>query len=140
VSAKMETMITQMEAMITSIQASTAGIRIVVCTMIPPPESQDAFVVYGVGQTVKRYKRNRDLRVERVLSQFGGRTASNIHVLSYGSSLDTVNNFGAASVAVNARNATTYSQPVTTTGVHPATSGYYQLADTIRSFLKAIES
>ena len=140
VSAKMETMITQMEAMITSIQASTAGIRIVVCTMIPPPESQDAFVVYGVGQTVKRYKRNRDLWVERVLSQFGGRTASNIHVLSYGSSLDTVNNFGAASVAVNARNATTYSQPVTTTGVHPATSGYYQLADTIRSFLKAIES
>jgi len=140
VSVKMDAMVTQLEAMVTSIQSSTSGVRIVVCTMIPPPDSQDAFAVYGVGQTVKRYKRNRDLWVERVLTQFGGRTSSLVYVLGYGAVLDTVNNFGNVSAAVNARNATTYSQPLTTTGVHPSTTGYYQLADCIRAFLKGVEA
>lgn len=140
VQAQIEDMVTRLEAMITSIQAAVSGVRIVVCTVIPPNDSQDAFAVdYTVNQTQKRYRRNRDLWAERILTQFGGRTASNIWVLGYGATLDTVNNFARGSVAYNARNSGTYSGAAAGSGVHPDPMGYYQLADTIRAFLKGVE-
>jgi lysophospholipase L1-like esterase len=140
VSAQMDDMVTRLEAMITNIQAAASGVKIVVCTVIPPNASQDAFGVdYTINQTRKRYRRNRDLWAERILSQFGGRTASNVWVLGYGDALDTVNNFTKTSTAFNARNAGTYSGASSGSGVHPDPMGYYQLADTIRAFLKGVE-
>lgn len=137
---KLEDMASRLETMIAGVQAAVPGVRVCVATTIPPNDSQDGFGAdYGAGQTQRRYRRNRDLWVERILSQFGGRTGSRIYVLGYGATLDTVNNFAGSDAAVNARNSTTYFKASAGSGVHPAPAGYYQLADTIRAFLKGIE-
>lgn len=133
------TMSSQLAAWITSIKTAVSGVRIGLCVTIPPNGSQDAFgAVYTSNQTLRRYEQNLRIWRETLLANFDTSISSNVFVIPYHVNLDRVNNFSTSSVALNARNSTTYAQP--NNGVHPANAGYYQLADTLRSFLKAIES
>lgn len=129
------------ETMITSIQSAVPGVRVGVCVTIPPNGNEEA---WGVDYTTasppwRLYRRNRNVLAQRIVNQFNGRTASGIFCIAYSAHLDTVNNFGTSSTAINARNSATYARPAASSAVHPGANGYYQMADTLRSFLKGIE-
>lgn len=122
---------------ITSIQSAVSGIRIGLCLTSPPCSSQDGFSVYNSGQTRLRYVRNIKLLRDAILAAYDSASVGNVIVIPYHVGLDTVNNCATVSAALNARNSATYTQQ--TNSVHPGASGYWQLADLLRSFLKASE-
>jgi lysophospholipase L1-like esterase len=137
--AALSTMSTQLAAWITSIKAAVSGVRIGLCVTIPPNANQDAFGVnYTSVQTLRRYEQNLRLWRAELLANHDTTVASNVYVIPYHVGLDRVNNFPTSSVALNARNSTTYDQ--SSNGVHPANAGYWQLADVLRSYLKAVET
>lgn len=128
------------ENMVNAIRAYNSGLRIVVCSTIPPNGSQDGFgASYGVGQTRRRYKRNRDLLNQRLQSRYVSRTAERIYYMDYGAHLDTINNYTTALTVANSRSTNVWAKATTPSGVHPDPTGYYQLADAIRAFLKGNE-
>lgn len=123
---------------VTSINAAVSGVRIGVCLTTPPCRSQDGFgSAYGSNQTRMRYVRNIKLLRDAILAAYDSTTVSGVVVVPYHVGLDTANNFATVTSAVNARNSTTVAQQVNS--VHPASTGYWQLADMLRSFLKANE-
>lgn len=135
----MTTMVTRLTAWVASIKAAVPGIRIGICVTIPPCWSQDAFgVKYGSYQTLRRYEQNLRLWRASLIAAFDATVSSNVYLIPYHVGLDRVYNFPLATVAVNARNPRTYSRQKD--GVHPEAYGYWQLADLLRSFLKAIEA
>ena len=67
------------------------------------------------------------------------RTASRIFFLDYGAALDSVNNYSTSATTANARSAIVWNKATAGSGVHPDPTGYYQLADAIRAFLKGNE-
>lgn len=130
-----------LENIIQGIRSAVPGIRTAVCITIPPNAQEEA---WGVDYTSSyppwsQYQQNRRSLAQAIVARFNGRTASGIHCVAYAHSVDTFNNFNTTATAVNARNSTTYLRPNAGTGVHPSPSGYYQLADTLRAFLKGIE-
>lgn len=137
--SSISTMSAQLAAWITSIKAAVSGVRIGICVTIPPSGSQDSFGAnYTSAQTLRRYEQNlRMWRTELILNH-DATIATNVYVIPYHVGIDRVNNFPTSSVALNARNSTTYDQP--SNGVHPANAGYWQLADVLRSYLKSVET
>jgi lysophospholipase L1-like esterase len=127
--------VTSLSAIVTAIQTYSAGIKIGVALTTPPSDIQDSFGAnYACGQTRSQYQRNWSRLLPAVNAAFAGRTASLIYVLPYSISLDTANNMQTSSVAVNSRNSTTVTRMAN--GVHPAQSGYYQIADVLYAWLK----
>jgi|LGVE01.1.fsa_nt_gb hypothetical protein len=140
VDGSMSTMISQLEAMATDIHAVSAAIKIGMMVTIPPASSQDPFGAnYSSGQTLWRYKRNILLWARKLIDTFASREGSGFFLVPLNCNIDTVHNFPVAAAA--AANSRTVTQIVRqNNGVHPATEGYYQMADTIYAFLKGQES
>ena len=94
---------------------------------------------YGSGYNLWRYKRNLKLLQQWYLTNYdtAAMRAKDIYVLGLHENLDTVYNMLTAVTAVNARNAASYAMQ--SNGVHPAPTGYYQMADSYFAFLKANE-
>lgn len=133
------TMVSHLNTMISSIHAFDATIKIGICLTIPASSSQDAFGAdYQNGQTRVRYKRNNAILVDALLTAYDGRAAEAIYVVPVHTNLDTVNNMIVETVAVNSRNSTTVVRQ--RNGVHPAASGYYQIADAMFNYLKSFEA
>lgn len=125
-----------LDTLITSIKAAGAGVNVV---LIPPPcpsRDQDAFgSSYGAGQTRWRFKRNIVKWCGQLYTKYTGQEASRIYICPATLNLDTTNNMQrAASATVNSRTAVTSERQ--NNGVHPATSGYQQIADGVWAFLK----
>ena len=133
-----EEKIDQCDAMISSVQTASPSTAVVVCLTIPPNYSQDAFgKEYKNGQTRARYKRNNILWVQRLIEEYDNRESEGIYVCPINLSLDTIYNMGFETIPVNARNTDiTYSSPIGNGGVHPVVSGYWQIADVYKAFLK----
>lgn len=139
-SAAAESCAGYIDSMVAAFRSLTPGVRVVVCSTIPPNASQDGFgSSYGVGQNRQRYKRNRDILNERLRAKFVDRTASKIHFLDYGASLDSVNNYSVSATVANSRSAVAWNKATAGSGVHPDPTGYHQLADTIAAFLEGNE-
>ena len=122
----------------TTIRGSTSSPRVAICTTIPPNSSQDAFANGAAsGQNKWRVERNIKLLQQWYLDTYDNATmvSRGIHILPLHCNLDTVNNFPTVSTVCNARNLSTYERP--SDHVHPAQSGYYQMADSVYAFLKA---
>ena len=136
--AKAEECAGYIEDIITSVQTASPSTLMGICVTIPPNESQDAFgKAYGANrQTRDRYKRNNLILAAKIITDFSDREANGIYVIPIFESLDTIYNMGMESIPVNSRNATTYDSPVGNGGVHPAESGYWQIADVYTAFLK----
>lgn len=136
----------QYDQMIDSIRAFNSTIKIGIALTIPPNSSQDAFGrAYGTGQTRGRYKRNNFLLVQRLIRKYDGRENENLYVVPINVNLDTKYNFpidaAEANVPVNARNTDVLVRNfATSAGVHPAQSGYWQIADVYWYWLKSFES
>lgn len=131
--------ISKCDDMITSIKSASATTNIGLCLTIPPNHSQDAFgKAYRCGQTRNRYKRNNLLLVNSFINEYDGREAEKIYLVPIFANMDTIYNYGMETLPVNARNtAFTYESPIGNGGVHPAESGYWQVADIYTAFLKA---
>lgn len=129
----------RIEAMITSIQSAVPGIRVGIAVTIPPSSEQDSFGAnYYAGPVLTRYRRNNILWAKALINQFKGRTGSGVYLVPIHLGLDTVNNMERAAAAyVNSRN-TSVQVSRQSNGVHPAVSGYYQIADQIWAYLKAL--
>lgn len=137
--SKIAEVIGKCDDMIASIQSADNSIKIGLCLTIPPNHSQDAFgKEYNCGQTRHRYKRNNTMLVKAFIEEYDGREAEGIYLVPIHVALDVTYNMGMESTAVNARNTgKTYDSPVANGAVHPAESGYWQIADMYTAFLKA---
>ncbi len=132
------TMKTALDAMITNIRAAVSGVRVGICLPIAPAAEQHAFGDdYGTSQSRARYKRNHDLTVAFLQDVYGAQTANNQFIIPLHASVDTRNNFPTSTVAANAYNATTVTRQ--TNGVHPATTGQYQIGAAVYAALRGQE-
>ena len=120
--------------MVQNITSVVSGVRVGLCLTIAPSQSQDAFGAnYGSGQTYWRYYRNRFIFDEYLIAN----NTSGATLVPIQEGLDTINNMNWSTNAVNARNPIQVG--TMSNGVHPATVGYYQIADQIWAWLKCME-
>lgn len=131
--------VTAYNNMIANIKTSFPDVKIGMCLTIPPSKHQDAFGNnYGSGQTRWRYKMNWFRWNKAILAAFKNRTTENIYLVPLNVILDTEHNMKVSTVAVNSRNNTTIDRQ--SDGVHPADTGYNQMADAIYYWLRGFES
>lgn len=137
--SSIESAIDYCDTVIESVQTASPDTTILICLTIPCNYTQDGFgKEYGCGQTRQRCKRNNILWVQRQIAEYGGRESEGIYLVPINLALDTVNNMGAETDSVNARNiSVTYRTSTGNGAVHPAESGYWQIADMYKAFLKA---
>jgi lysophospholipase L1-like esterase len=104
--------------------------KIGIVLLVPPSASQDAFGAnYGCGQTRYQYRRNQHRVVERLMEAYGNRAAENVFLIPAHVNLDCVHNYPTATGPANARTETELTRA--SNGVHPAATGYRQMADSI---------
>jgi lysophospholipase L1-like esterase len=109
--------------------------KIGIITLVPPAGTQDAFGAnYGCSQTRWQYRKNQHRVVERELAKWSGREAENIFIIPGFVNLDTMRNYPTANAPASAR--ADAPTPRLCNGVHPAASGYKQIADTLYCWLK----
>lgn len=137
--------INNLNTMITDIQSAVSGIRIGICIVIPPAgdgfgmeDGQDAFGAnYNSGQYARRYRKNRMALIEAQVAEFEDSEASDIYVFCTHAAVDPIYGFPTTVTAANARTSETYKKQGN--AVHPAPSGYYQLADEVFACVKSQE-
>lgn len=130
------TAFSQLDALISSIKAAAPSVKIAVAAS-PVGANQDAFgTSYGCGQTAWRYRRNLVMYNKQLYVHYAGKEGKNIYVLGSGVNVDTESNFPTSSGATNSQNSTVITSH--NNGVHPADSGYRQLADAWFPFMKVV--
>lgn len=127
------------DTMLNSIKAFDSNIKVAFLVTIPPSKNQDSFGNnYGNGQSQWRYRRNNFLFVEKLIDKYKGREADGIYLVPINVNIDIENNMVTETVPVNSRNPKTVVRQ--SNGVHPASSGYYQMSDIIYYWLKSFEN
>ncbi|MEG2266897.1 MAG: hypothetical protein RSC68_21520, partial [Acinetobacter sp.] len=130
------TRLNQLDTLINSIKSVNGTIKVLLM-IPPPPANQDAFGKnYLVGETSWRHKRNMLMWAQAMITKYSGQEANRIYLVPTNVAIDTVNNYPVETVAVNSRNSTIVARQ--SNGVHPATSGYQQIGDSLTYALKAI--
>jgi lysophospholipase L1-like esterase len=127
----------KLDTLVASIKAAGPSVKVGLMTPPLPSADQDAFgeAPTGTGATAWRVKRNVLMWNAELIARYSGQTANRIYIVATHVNLDTVNNMSrAASAPVNSRSTVTVQRQ--NDGLHPATAGYRQLADTVWSFLK----
>jgi len=103
--------------------------------LVPPAASQDAFGSnYKCGQTRWQYRRNQHRVVERTMEAYGDREGDNIFLVPTYVNIDCVDGYPQREEPINARNPAKISRH--SNGVHPATPGYDQIADSIYAWMR----
>lgn len=135
-----DTMLPVYQAMINSVHSYDSDIVIGVCLPIPPAYDQDAFgKQYACSYNRERYKRNNFLLCDALIDEFDHSKSEKVYLVPINVNLDTRYNMGLEDEAVNARNTMTRKSTIANGGVHPAESGYWQIADVYWYFLKSFE-
>lgn len=131
-----ESMIENAIILVTDIRAAAPHAKIAILPPVPPSASQDAFGAnYKNGQTRWGYRQNQFLADMLLMQVFGNRNDENLFIVPAYANLDCQHNFPRRSEAVNARNDTKIQRA--SNGVHPATAGYLQIADSIFGWMKS---
>lgn len=135
IDAKIADMKLYLASMITSIRAYSANIKILIGIPIWPSASQDSFgKSYNSAYNRIRYKRNIHKWGLEMIKTYD--TSSVVKIIGVNLNLDTLNNMQSEEVAVNSRNSATVTRQ--SNGLHPAASGYQQMADTFYYVLKGV--
>lgn len=101
----------------------------------PPAATQDAFGSnYKCGQTRWQYRKNQHRVVERLIQKFAGKEKENLFIVPAYINIDCVNNYPKKEEPVNSRTSAKISRD--SNGVHPAPTGYLQIADSIYYWIK----
>lgn len=131
-------MITMYNNMIASIKSYNSTIKFGIALTIPASANQDAYGHDGASdQTQWRYKQKNIKLVKALISAFKDREAENIYLVPININLDTIHNMATEQVAANSRNPTLITRQ--SNAVHPADTGYYQIADMFYYWLKSFE-
>ena len=102
---------------------------------VPPASSQDAFGSnYKCNQTRWQYRRNQFKLVEAMIKKYGNGKIENISLIPAFVGIDCENNFPMRREKINSRDAKVVMRQ--SNGVHPAGSGYKQIADVFYCWLK----
>jgi lysophospholipase L1-like esterase len=138
--ASVGSFLTHLDTLVTEFRRVRADTKIALISLLPPAASQDASGrVVGCAQTRWQYRRNVHRVIERTMAQYGGREAEHLFVVPAYVNLDCVHNYPVAEGPANARasgpGATIIRQ---NNDVHPAASGYRQLADSLYCWMKAV--
>lgn len=124
--------------MIASIKAYSADIKILIALTLPPAPTQDAFG--GGGNFSGGTRRNQKYRgfhlAKRMITEYKDREAEGIYLAPININLDTVNNFPFREEKANARSEVMVKRYYD--NVHPADSGFNQVADTFYCVIKDI--
>jgi lysophospholipase L1-like esterase len=132
--AAAQTFCSNMQIFINGWYATSSTIKFGMALTTAPSIDQDAFGSnYNCDQSEFRYRRNWSILLETLISIFGNQAANGIYLLPYNTAIDSENNMLTQTVAVNSRNSTNVIRQ--SNGVHPASSGYYQIADACFAWL-----
>ncbi|OGV52312.1 MAG: hypothetical protein A2017_13440 [Lentisphaerae bacterium GWF2_44_16] len=101
---------------------------------VPPCATQDGFVNYKCSQTRWQYRINQHTLTEEMIKKYGNREKENIFLVPAYLNIDCVNGFPSEGKEPNAHAKTKILRH--SNGVHPAQSGYLQIADSIYAWLK----
>ncbi len=126
-----------METLIAEIHRVRPDTKISVISLMPPSASQDSFGTdYGCAYDRRQWLKNQHRTLERSFVKYMGREAENIFFIPAYVNLDCVHNYPSATVPANART----DQQITrlNNSVHPAASGYKQMADSLYCWLKGM--
>jgi len=129
-----------LDQLVTMLNDASPSTRVALMLPVPPAASQDAFGSnYASGQTRWQYRRNQHRLVERMLERYASpslepTTARRVHLVPTHIGLDSVHNYPTESVSANGT--TDIKLTRQSNGVHPATSGYHQIGDTLFAWLK----
>lgn len=125
------------DSIIANIKDATTDRAIIGLAMITPPAyNQDAFGTNYDNYQTWKVKRNYHRFNERLKAYYGtggSGEQGNVYLIPVYLGLDTEHNYPTTNAQYNARNSSTYIRQ--TNGVHPATSGYYQIADWFFGFI-----
>jgi lysophospholipase L1-like esterase len=122
---------------IAQVLAYNPSARVGLAMTIPPAYEQYAFGDdYNVGKTRYRQKRNQLLYAKYIQDSFSTYNTNSVFVIPVYASLDSLYNFSTGDYAPNIHNTNTIVRQ--SNGVHPATSGYYQMGDVLWAWLKYI--
>lgn len=134
--AGIDKMLKYYDQLLTMIRTDSPSTRIGVMLPVPPAATQDAFGAnYTNGQTRWQYKRNQHRLLERMIAAYDKRSAENIDLVATFVNLDCARNYPAEQVLANSRSAEKIVRQ--NNGVHPASSGYQQIGDSVYCWLKA---
>ncbi|MGU8992757.1 BppU family phage baseplate upper protein [Clostridium perfringens] len=113
---------------ITSVTTYRPNCKVIIDLTLPPVGGQDGF---GCKNDAKKTRWEQKILafnlVKELIKQYDYKTSRNIYINSINLNLDTVNNFPTTEVQVNSRNKTLIKR--FNENVHPAESGFYQIAD-----------
>lgn len=129
--SKISSVLTYANRMVTSLVSAGVS-KIGIALTIPPSYTQDPWGKSGASLTRARYKRNNALLVKAMLEYNWNSSVSLIPIYA---ALDTEYNMGMEDYYVNAYNTSTYSSIISDGNVHPAESGYAQIADAYHAFI-----
>jgi len=135
IEASIDRMMTYADMLLAEFHRVRPDTQIGILLLVPPSASQDSFGSnYKCGQTRWQYRRNQHRVVERQIEKWGGREAENLFLIPAEVNLDCEHNCALATEAINSRNDEKIARQ--SNGVHPAASGYRQIADSIYAWLK----
>jgi lysophospholipase L1-like esterase len=134
--AGIDTMIGHYDALLAMVRQAGPDIHFAAMLPVPPAATQDAFGAnYASGQTRWQYKRNQHRLVERMIAHYGNRESEKVYVIPTHLNLDCALNYPAVTEVANSRSESQVTR--LNNGVHPAASGYRQIADTLYAWIKA---
>ena len=134
---KINKVIGQMNTVISSIKSVDSNIKVCICLTIPPAYTQDAFGrAYKCSTTRNDQKHAIFEYVKRLIIEFENRESDGIYIVPYHVNLDTRHNMASLETKYNKRNDATEIMIAGGGAVHPADSGYWQMADSLWFFLK----
>ncbi len=138
---KTDEMLLEYSGMISSIHYYNPNIIIGIAITIPPAYDQNSFgKIYGCNQTRLRYKRNNYLWTKALIQKFCRKENDKVYLVPINTNLDTRYNMGLEYTQVNARNNSRIPTIIGSGSVHPAESGYWQIADIYWYWIKSFEN
>lgn len=137
IEGSIDDMLQNLDLLIEMIRRNNEVSKIALMLAVPPAATQDAFGAnYGSGNTRWQYKRNQHRLLERMIEKYSKQEPQRLYLVPTHINLDCLHNYPAATLPPNANTETPIAR--LNNGVHPAQSGYHQIADTLFAWLKAL--
>lgn len=137
IESKIDYMLNYYEKLVQMVHQYSNKTKIGLLIPVPPASSQDAFGYnYNCRQTRVQYKRNQSRLAARMLEKYQSRQKEdNIFIVPTHLNIDTYHSYPVRQERVNSNTDETIVRQIN--GVHPDKTGYYQIGDTVYSWLKS---
>jgi lysophospholipase L1-like esterase len=135
VKARIKKIFSSADKFIAEIKKNAPKTQIGLALTVPPASTQDAFGSnYKCGQTRWQYRRNQFKLVEAMIKKYEKGKVKNVSLIPAFVGIDCENNFPSRREKINSHDPKVIMRQ--SNGVHPASSGYKQIADVFYCWLK----